>query len=81
MKVAGKTKNFPRKENAIFGGEKKGLLNSNLASNKILRANYQSIRVLSKHRSGQASSTCTRKAKSVADRGGSAGTKPYGTLE
>lgn len=43
MKVAGKKKNTPCNANAIFGGEKKGLLNYNLASNKILRANYQSI--------------------------------------
>lgn len=44
MKVAGKKKNTPRDVNAIFGGGgKKTLLNYNLASNEILRANYQSI--------------------------------------
>lgn len=40
--VAGKRKNFPRKVNAICGEKKKAYLNSNLASNRILTANFQS---------------------------------------
>lgn len=64
MKVAGKEKISHIKQMQFLVG-KKGLLNSNLASNKIPKPNYQSIRVISIYRNGQASSTCTRKANSL----------------
>lgn len=79
-------KNFPHKAEAICGEKKKAYLNSNLASNIILTANFQSIRVvLTNGRSGQANSTCIKKVNSLEclqiEEVDQQGENQYGTLE
>lgn len=46
QEVAGKIKNFPHKANAICGEKRETDLNSKLASNIVLTANFQSNRVV-----------------------------------